>query len=98
MAMDTGREITFGGIGYENFRPTTGLISGSATSIPNSVLSRINATGAIVFFHTHQNAHLFPGPSPYDQQVISKYGFFGVIYAQGGHNIYIYDATATRRR
>ena len=96
-AMNTGVEISFGGIGYDNFKPTTGLIPGFATGIPDRVLKHIRDTGAEVFFHTHQNTNLFPGPSPGDQSAFSRYGFFGVIYAAGGLGIYVYDATATRR-
>jgi RHS repeat-associated protein len=97
-AMNIGKEIAFGGIGYKDFKPTTALITGSRTTISNAQLKYIFDTGAIIFFHTHQNGDLAPGPSPQDQNAISRYGFFGVIYAVGGRRVYIYDATAIRRR
>ena len=92
----THREVGFGGIGYADFRATTNFIYGRAASISKEQVARIAASGAIVFFHTHPNLHLFPGLSIYDQGVYQKYGFFGAVYGFNGW--YWYDATAFKKR
>ncbi|MBB4097481.1 RHS repeat-associated protein [Sphingomonas kyeonggiensis] len=81
-AIDEQVEVGFGGIGFDDFRPTTGLISSDAGKfISKEQIKAIADTGANVFFHTHQYMYGYPGFSGTDQQTCSMYGFFCVVYA-----------------
>ena len=82
-AIDHGVEVGFGGVGYENFRATTGLvISPYYDHFPTEMTDAIAASGAYIFFHTHQymGGHAgFSGNG--DQNICSINHWFCVVYA-----------------
>jgi RHS repeat-associated protein len=102
-AIDNDVEVGFGGKGYSNFTPTTKLvISKYEDSLTKSQVDGIAASGAEIFFHTHQDMNgTLPGFSRNDQQTCSMHAFFCVVYAGpqgrgGDRGWYYYDFTALR--
>lgn len=103
IAIDRQVEVGFGGIGFGDFKPTTHLIiSEFYDHIPKKDIDAIAATGANVFFHTHQYMGGFPGFSKTDQQTCSSHGFFCVTYAgahgRGGDYGWYYYRNALAKR
>lgn len=91
-----GKEHAFGGVGFQDFKLTYGIIFGAKDAIGPRSVHNIANSGATIFFHTHQNGGNFvPSFSPGDLSNIKRHSFFGLVFSNNGW--YFYDATKPAR-